>query len=361
MIPRDQVRVVPGDAEYPRNQWYVAAFSHELEPGKLLHRTLLDEPVVLYRDRDGKPVALFDRCPHRGMPLSMGRLIKDDTLQCLYHGFEYDTNGRCSLIPAQDAVPSKMAVQRFPTVETWQWIWIWMGDPALADPALIPDHEQIGLTRTGWHSAPGILLRVEANYLLPFENLVDATHISYLHHGMIDDGNVARKDYRIEEDRHIVRVIREFKNELQGSLSVEQGRVQEGQRLDRTLLLEAQAPQTFFVSITFVPSDAPDTPPKTNRLIVMLTPETARSTLQFTADAQTFPLGDLDRRRAGIRKLLMEDVVAIEAIQKLQDRLGIDRCPEYSQKADAGALRTRKIIVEMIARERSPTRADAAE
>jgi vanillate O-demethylase monooxygenase subunit len=361
MVARREVRVIPGDADYPRNQWYVAAFSHEVERGKLLHRTLLDEPVVLYRDRDGKPVALFDRCPHRGMPLSMGKLIGEDTLQCLYHGFEYDTQGRCTLIPSQDAVPQKMAVRRFPTVELWQWIWIWVGDPALADPALIPDHHAIGLTRPDWHTATGILLRVEANYLLPFENLVDATHISYLHHGMIDDGNVARKEYRIEEDRHIVRVIREFKNELQGSMSVEQGRVKEGQRLDRTLLLEAQAPQTFFVSMTFVPSDAPDTPPKTNRLIVMLTPESPRATLQFTADAQTFPLGDLEKRRAGVRKLLSEDVVAIEAIQKLQDRIGVERCPEYSQKADAGALRTRKIIHDMIVAERAGRRADAAE
>jgi vanillate O-demethylase monooxygenase subunit len=360
MAKNDPIMVVPGCAEYPLNQWYVAAFSHEIEPGKLLHRTLLDEPVVLYRDKGGKPVALFDRCPHRGMPLSMGKLIKGDTLQCLYHGFEYDTQGRCNYIPSQDRVPEPMAVRRFPTVETWQWVWIWMGDPALADSRLIPDHDRIGLTRPGWYSATGILLRVEANYLLPYENLVDATHISYLHHGMIDDGNVAKKDYRIEEDRHIVRVIREFKNELQGTMSVEQGRVKEGQRLDRTLLLEAQAPQTFFVSVTFVPSDAPDTPPKTNRLIVMLTPETPRSTLQFTADAQTFPLGDLEKRRAGIRKLLTEDVVAIEAIQKLQDRIGLERCPEYSQKADAGALRTRKIIHDMIARERAIT-ARAAE
>jgi len=361
MVSRDDIRVIPGDADYPRNQWYVAAFSHEITRDKLLHRTLLDEPVVLYRDGDGKPVALFDRCPHRGMPLSMGKLINGDTLQCQYHGFEYDTKGRCTLIPSQDRVPEKMAVRRFPTVEFWQWIWIWVGDPALADPALIPNHEQIGLTRPDWHSATGILLRVEANYLLPFENLVDATHISYLHHGLIDDGNVAKKEYRIEEDGHIVRVVREFKNELQGSLAVERGTVREGQRLDRTLLLEARAPQTFFVSTTFVPSDAPDTPPKTSRLIVMLTPESPRATLEFTADAQTFPLGDMNKRRAAVRKLLTEDVVAIEAIQRLQDRLGIDRCPEYSQKADAGALRTRKIIHDMIVRERASRRADAAE
>ena len=76
------VTVTPGSAVYPRNHWYVAAFSHEVMPGQLLKRTLCDEPLVLYRLKDGSPVALFDRCPHRGLPLSMGKLLPNDRLQC---------------------------------------------------------------------------------------------------------------------------------------------------------------------------------------------------------------------------------------------------------------------------------------
>ena len=58
-----------------KNAWYVAAWSTEVEVGKLLSRRLLDEPVVIYRDLDGCARALTDRCPHRFAPLSMGRLV----------------------------------------------------------------------------------------------------------------------------------------------------------------------------------------------------------------------------------------------------------------------------------------------
>ena len=178
---------------------------------------------------------------------------------------------------------------------------------------------------------------------------------------MIDDGNVARQPYRIEQDGHVVRVIRELKNELQGTLTSQSRALAGGDRLDRTLLLESRAPQTVIVSIRSVPSGAPDEEPRITHLIVMLTPENSRGTYQFVAHAQTFPFVDIERTRVGIRNLLNEDVVAIEAIQVLRDRLGIERCPEYSQKADAGSLYTRKVIAEIIARERSAPSAHAAE
>ena len=61
---------------YLRNAWYVAAWSNEVQPGRTLARTLLDEPVVIYRDAEGRAAALVDRCPHRFAPLSMGRLVE---------------------------------------------------------------------------------------------------------------------------------------------------------------------------------------------------------------------------------------------------------------------------------------------
>ena len=75
---------------YLRNAWYVAAWSDDLAEGKLLARTIMKEPIVLYRRADGSPAALHDRCPHRFAPLSMGKIVHGDAVQCPYHGLEFD-------------------------------------------------------------------------------------------------------------------------------------------------------------------------------------------------------------------------------------------------------------------------------
>jgi phenylpropionate dioxygenase-like ring-hydroxylating dioxygenase large terminal subunit len=80
-----------------KNFWYVAAFDHEVAR-KPLGRMILGEPVVLFRKENGTPVALEDRCVHRHLPLSMGRLVGDH-LQCHYHGLRYDGGGQCVRVP----------------------------------------------------------------------------------------------------------------------------------------------------------------------------------------------------------------------------------------------------------------------
>ena len=74
-----------------RNCWYVAAFDNEVGRTPMA-RTLLNEPVVLFRTEDGTPVALEDRCCHRALPLSMGTIVGDD-IQCGYHGLTFDASG----------------------------------------------------------------------------------------------------------------------------------------------------------------------------------------------------------------------------------------------------------------------------
>ena len=130
-----------------KNCWYVAAWDHEVTAAPLA-RTLLCEPVVLYRTEDGTAVALEDRCCHRALPLSMGKVV-GDRLQCGYHGLEFDSGGACVRVPGQAQIPPGASVRSYPLVERWKYLWIWMGDPALADEALIPnwwwfDHPRVG-------------------------------------------------------------------------------------------------------------------------------------------------------------------------------------------------------------------------
>ena len=93
-----------------RNYWYVAASASDIGR-KPFRRIIMNEPVVFYRTEDGTPVALEDRCPHRRLPLSMGKLVDDDVLQCHYHGLRFDRTGACVRVPGQDMIPATARVK----------------------------------------------------------------------------------------------------------------------------------------------------------------------------------------------------------------------------------------------------------
>ena len=168
-----------------RNYWYVAAKDQEIGR-KPFGRIILGEPVVFFRSEDGTPIALEDRCPHRRLPLSMGKLVGDDVLQCHYHGLRFDRTGACVRVPGQDAIPATAKVKTYPVVERYKWLWIWMGDPALADPAQIVDYHWLDDPNWG---AKTDYLHAECNWQLVNDNLLDLTHLAFVHETTI--GNMA--------------------------------------------------------------------------------------------------------------------------------------------------------------------------
>ncbi len=160
-----------------RNTWYVAAWSHEVESEALFARVITGIPVLLYREGGGGVVALEDRCCHRGAPLSVGRR-EGDCVRCMYHGLKFDSTGTCVEAPAQQRIPPQAKVRTFPVVERHRWIWIWMGDPSLADPETIPDTHW--LDDPQWRSLPGYI-HYDVNYLLICDNLLDFSHLPFVH------------------------------------------------------------------------------------------------------------------------------------------------------------------------------------
>jgi vanillate O-demethylase monooxygenase subunit len=160
-----------------RNCWYVAGWSHHFPEDAPVARTMLGEPIVLYRKPDGGVVALEDRCCHRLAPLSKGRREGDD-LRCMYHGLKFAPSGQCVEIPGQSIVPPHAQVRAYPVVEQDCWVWVWMGETALADPALIP--AALGHGDPGWWMQTGHLA-YEANFQLINDNLLDLAHLSYVH------------------------------------------------------------------------------------------------------------------------------------------------------------------------------------
>lgn len=124
-----------------RNLWYFAMPARQLRPGALVAKTLLGEPLVFARDTDGNPFALIDICPHRGIPLSYGRMQAGD-VECCYHGWRFAADGRCTAIPSlvqgQKLDTARIKVRTYPCREVQGNIWIFMADKG-GDPAVAPD------------------------------------------------------------------------------------------------------------------------------------------------------------------------------------------------------------------------------
>jgi len=165
------------DCMWVANAWYVAAWLHEIESGRIHARTIIDQPLALYRTSEGEVVALEDRCCHRFAPLSLGRLEGDD-LRCMYHGLKFAPDGRCIEIPGQKLIPHSACVRRYPVQVVGSWAWVWMGDAAAADPAAIPP--SLALDDAGYRLKAG-QLDYTAHYLLIDDNLLDLSHLSFAH------------------------------------------------------------------------------------------------------------------------------------------------------------------------------------
>jgi phenylpropionate dioxygenase-like ring-hydroxylating dioxygenase large terminal subunit len=163
-----------------QNCWYVIAWDHEIpaaDAPQLFTRTVLGEPIVVYRKSDGGFVALEDRCCHRLAPLSKGRK-EGDCVRCGYHGLKFDAGGACVEAPGIPIVPAKAQVRAYPVALRNRWLFVWMGDPARADTALLPDN--FSCDHPDWQNKPGYL-HYDTPYLLICDNLLDFSHLSFVH------------------------------------------------------------------------------------------------------------------------------------------------------------------------------------
>jgi phenylpropionate dioxygenase-like ring-hydroxylating dioxygenase large terminal subunit len=144
----------------------------------------MDLPLVLFRDAAGTPHALVDRCPHRNVPLSLGRVLPDGTLQCGYHGWCFDGGGRCTTVPALDAVadgPSPRDATGRPVRERDGFVWVWGSAtaPPTREPFALPD---LG---TGRNVGEVIFQRdMECTVHASVENALDVPHTAFLHGGL---------------------------------------------------------------------------------------------------------------------------------------------------------------------------------
>jgi vanillate O-demethylase monooxygenase subunit len=194
------------DQKYLRNAWYAASWDDELGDTPV-PVTILDEPLVLYRNEAGAPVCLSDTCPHRFAPLHMGRVV-GDAIACPYHGLQFGPDGRCVLNP-HGPIAGAAHVQSFALAERYGMLWAWLGDQP-ADPATLPVIPELELPGLAWvHSA----IDVHAEYRLMIDNLMDLSHVEFLHPMLGTPGSAARVVYESRTEPTEVRSIYHLNDE----------------------------------------------------------------------------------------------------------------------------------------------------
>jgi len=180
-----------------RNAWYIAAWSDEIDDGQLVARRILGQDVVFFRDATGKAAALEDRCCHRAVPLSLGAACEAG-IRCGYHGLVFDGTGACVDNPGEALNPDVFRVRAFKLVERQHALWIWMGDQALADADLIVDFPYHDLE--DWPAHYG-RYEFAANYMFLVDNLMDLTHLGYVHGSTIGGDPEAHNQADLETMR----------------------------------------------------------------------------------------------------------------------------------------------------------------
>jgi len=330
---------------YVRNCWYMAAWQEEVPEGGMLSRVLLDKKWLIHRLESGDYAMLEDRCPHRFVPLSMGRK-QGDVIHCAYHGLGFGPNGACVHNPFPEDPPAHVKAATMPVVARYRGLWFWPGDPYLADPALIPDFAFLDKEEPAMQRGH---MTMQGNYELVTDNLMDLSHAEFLHvetfgtNGSLFESGA--QTVEVMEDGAIWN-----KWDMTGARAPDwaKGFLPEGARVDQKLHMRWHAPASMALAIEMAQAGTdfsqPLVPPMLNPHII--TPETQSSSHYFYDHEP-----NEDARALAMKVFAEEDEPIIEAAQEaLGDQDFWDARPAILN-TDAAAIRCRRALMQMRKRE----------
>lgn len=336
---------------FVRNCWYIGAFTDEIRE-RPVQRTIMDEPVVFYRGESGQVRAMFGLCPHRFYPLAEGR-VTGDAIECNYHGFTIDASGACIRIPSQTDCPKQFRQKIYPVIESGPFIWIWMGDPAQADVAALPDQESLGLATPGWTACGLSRFDVQSRYQLLIDNLMDLTHVDFLHGRSVGSGaNLSDAVLTLKDFDGGLQVIRDLPPAPWiHAYDFFYGPQNKFDGLCRTYTL------THFYGPSMIKTTGPiftaidgmDAPPPELGVINFvhgITPETKSTSHYWGAVTRNFRLEDQDLGAVLAdmdTRVRAEDVEAFRLMEPYLDTYA-DANRELLAKADMAAVRVRRMI-----------------
>jgi len=336
-----------------RNTWYAAAWSSELGT-ELLGRTIVDLPVLLYRDDAGVATALGNRCPHRFAPLERGRLV-DGTIECGYHGMRFDASGACVLIPSENGTISPhLRVPNYPLEERDGIVWIWPGERP-ADDSLVPDLSD-RLSSPRFRAVTGSMM-VKASYELLADNLIDPSHGQFLHGTVLKRDGFFDAPHEVRQDGSTISSERVIRNVAAPAAYA-------------PYLADANAPVDWFTRAQWDPPgifrlDNGVTPAGKTRDdgvrrcgVHLLTPATATSTNYFFAAVRNYLLEDAKTDEASLnwqRTIFEEqDAPMIEAVQQMMGDADFASLHPVLVSIDQPGMRIRNTMRRLIEADRLP-------
>ena len=357
-MSRYEIKTIHSDSEFLQNAWYVAAQSKTIGD-QLFPITVMGEKLVIFRDSVGKVAALEDACPHRKLPLSMGVRV-GDAVQCGYHGLTFDVSGQCIHAPTQDTIPSNAFVRSYPVVEKYHLIWIWMGQPELADESKILQIADYG--NPSWGLTEGGVLECKCHYLYLLDNLLDPSHVAWVHQTSFASAGTEDVPLVIEDTESGVLVSR-WINDIDPPPYYADMLPFSG-KVDRLQYYEAVMPSIAVNMSTYVPAgyggDSDNLPIDNYRMrsYHFITPIDAHSTrYHWFQHYNTNPHDDLVRENLndGARNAFEEDRVVLEAVDK--GMLEKNR-PNLDLRLDIGSKKFRRKLSALIAQEKSSMTSD---
>ena len=336
-----------------RNAWYAAAWDEEVSGTDLFHRKLLGEEILLVRDGDGVAHAMRDRCPHRFAPLHLGTR-EGDVIECAYHGLRFGMDGRCVLNPHGDgAIAPNARTRIYPLAARHMLLWIWMGDPARADPALIP--ELVGLDPDRFAINRGHV-PVAANYEYMTDNIMDLGHIEFLHSGLLGSEAVRNADVDVRQVGNIVHSDRLTRAEILPP-TLEAVFESGGAPVSRWLDVTWYAPANMQLVVGVAPAGAAPRIGKENPGVHLMTPETKTSTHYFWSNSRDFRRDDHALHQAldqGLRYAFeQQDKPMILAQHEAIDGADFWELEPLILACDAGAVRARRILRKLVREEQA--------
>ncbi|WP_394823877.1 Rieske 2Fe-2S domain-containing protein [Pendulispora albinea] len=332
-----------------RNAWYAAALCNEIKSEELFARTLLNDKIVFYRTSEGKVAALEDRCIHRQVPLSKGRL-KGDQIECWYHGLRYEPSGKCVHIPSQRTIPARACVRTYPVAEKYGWVWLWMGDPAQADEALVPDHWPCTSPEFAGEMS---YFHINTDYRLAVDNLLDLSHIAYVHPKTIVSQAVAEATPEITVKENEVRVRRTLRNETTPPLLKQMMGLD---HIDRVQEVVYWPVANTRVETFAHPPGRPEGPVLRLFTTSMFTPETNDSIHAWVGMHRDFALGHPKLTEAITKEVIVTVLEDKDVTEHLQNNWKND-APLIHLAVDRAAFAAREILERLYTRENA-TRTD---
>ena len=245
--------------------------------------------------------------------------VDGDTIVCGYHGLRYDTTGQCIEIPMQKSVPASLRVRAFHTAEKGPFVWIWMGERPPAEGDATPHQEW--LDHPDWAVRVGYL-HVKGSYVHLHENLLDLSHLSFLHAKTFGTPEYARAPVEMNCEGENLEVWRHVHCELPAIYARPLGWT--GARAIRSSGSRYVSPGLHVNTGIFRNLDLPEeaqSPQPMVKVAQLVTPESAVTTHYWTAQARNFVTNDAEMGDFMIKaqvEAFREDAFALQQITEMQ-------------------------------------------